>query len=204
MKQEDLYVAGIGASAGGLEALGTFFSAMKELPDCAIVIVQHLKREVKSQLPEILSGRTGLPVVRIKDGMRLEKNKVYVMPENKKLDVINRTLVLSDRPQEETINAAIDYFLFSLSEDVKDKAIAVILSGTGSDGTDGCHAVEGNGGVVIVQDPETAAFDGMPLSSIQYDHPDYIIAPQEMPELIRKIVSGREDLTERKRRRLLN
>jgi chemotaxis response regulator CheB len=126
------------------------------------------------------------------------------MPENVRLDMINGVLYLSPRPEEEKINRAIDYFFLSLADDAGDKAIGIIMSGTGTDGVDGCFAVESNGGVIIVQDPSTAHFDGMPMSSIRYDHPDYILSLSDMPPLLQLIVSGKEDKSGRRKRSLLD
>lgn len=202
MKENDFHIIGIGASAGGLQAIMDLFASLKEEPDAAIVIVQHLKRDVESQLSAILKQRTHLPVERITHGTVVKKNRVYVMPENKKLDIVNGFLYLSPRPEEEKINRAIDHFLTSLANDAKEKAIGIILSGTGSDGVEGCYAIENNGGVIVVQDPSTAHFDGMPMNSIRYDHPDYILAPSDIPALIKLIVSGKEDHSGRRKRSL--
>jgi len=204
MKEDGFYIVGIGASAGGLQAITDFLSSLKEDPQAAIIIVQHLKREVKSQLSDILSQRTHLPVERITHGTVVKKNRVYVMPENKKLNMVSGVLYLSPRPEEEKINKAINYFLLSLAEDARERVIGIIMSGTGTDGVEGCYAIENNGGVVLVQDPSTAHFDGMPLSSIRYDHPDYVLAPTDMPALIQLIVSGKEDKSRRRKRSLLD
>lgn len=196
----DLYIIGIGVSAGGLQAVASLLSSFKEDPEAAIVVVQHLKRDVPSQLTSILQKKTRLRVVMITDGMKVEKNMLYVMPENQRAEYRHGKLFLSPRPEEETVNKAVNHFFFSLAEHARDKAIGIIMSGTGSDGTEGCYALEKNGGVVIVQEPSTAQFDGMPLSTIRYDHPDYVLKPKDMPAVIKEIVKGREDKSGRRQR----
>lgn len=198
----DLYIIGIGVSAGGLQAVTSLLSAFKEDPEAAIVIVQHLKRDVPSQLAGILQKKTNLKVAMITDGVKVGKNTVYVMPENQRAEYRDGRLFLNPRPEEETVNKAVNHFFFSLAEHGRDKAIGIIMSGTGSDGTEGCYALEKNGGVVIVQEPSTAQFDGMPLSTIKYDHPDYVLKPEEMPAVIKEIVKGSEGKSGRRQRSL--
>ena len=182
------YVVGVGASAGGLEALNEFFDNMPASPGCAFIIIQHLSPDYKSLLGELLSKHTAMKVSDAEDGVFVRANNVYIIPNKKNLTIKHGKLRLSDKPVSSTPNMAIDIFLKSLAEDKKDRAIAVILSGTGSDGTRGIDAVKNAGGLVIVQDPVTAKFDGMPNSAIYSGNSDLILAPEFIPEGIFNLV----------------
>jgi two-component system CheB/CheR fusion protein len=185
------FTIGIGASAGGLQALKDFFRIKQRTAGEAYVIILHSLRTHKSRLVDVLSRETDIKFRWIEDGLMIEPNTIYVNPSDKKVEVLHRKFVTKSRENSELINQTINQFFYSLAKDAKRKAIGIIMSGTGTDGTDGARAIEDNGGIVIVQDPATAQFDGMPLTSIRYDHPDYVLSPQEMPELIDLIVSGK-------------
>ena len=181
---KDFYVVGIGASAGGLEAIEAFFSKVQPDSGLAYVIVQHLSPDYKSLMPEILSKRTSLNVYTAEDGMKVELNNVYLIPRKMNMKIFQAKLHLTEKVPTQLLNLPIDIFLNSLAEDFEDKAIAVILSGTGSDGSRGIRMVKENGGIVIVQDPEDAKFDGMPKSAITTGTVDFILPPQEIPDKI--------------------
>lgn len=174
-------VVAIGASAGGLEAIHTFFDSMPESINCAFVIIQHLSPDHKSLLVELVGRHTHMHVLEAKDHAEVKANCIYVIPNNKFLSIRKNKLVLSDKPPAKFPNNAIDVFLYSLAEDKKEDAIAIILSGTGSDGTKGLEAIKNAGGFVMVQDPTTAKFDGMPNSAINTGNVDVILPPGEMP-----------------------
>ncbi|RYY20174.1 MAG: chemotaxis protein, partial [Chitinophagaceae bacterium] len=177
-------IVAIGASAGGLEAIHDFFDHMPGKPDVSFVIIQHLSPDHKSLLVELVSRHTQMSVAEAGENMQLLRNCIYVIPNNKLMTVENNRLVLEAKKTNYSPNNAIDFFLLSLAAEKKHRGIAVILSGTGSDGTRGIEAVKKAGGLVIVQDPETAKFNGMPNSAIQSGVVDHIIAPKQMPEEI--------------------
>lgn len=174
----DFPIVGIGASAGGLEALEAFLKALPEKPDMAFVIVQHLDPHHKGLLTEILATTTSMTVRQIEDGMPVELNTVYVVPPNKNLSIHHRVLYLLDFIKPHGSGIPIDTFFKSLALDQEARSIGIILSGMGRDGTEGLKAIKENAGLCFVQDPASAKFDGMPKSAIQSGVAD-IIAPAE-------------------------
>ncbi len=177
-----IYYVGVGASAGGLEALEAFFSRMATDSGMAFIVIQHLSPDYKSMMVELLSKRTAMPVQRAEEGMRVEANSVYLIPPKKNLSIFHGKLLLSESDRSRGLNLPIDVFLRSLAEDQAEKAIGVILSGTGSDGVRGIRAIKEAGGMVMVQSEESARFDGMPRSAISTGLTDCILPPDEMPE----------------------
>jgi two-component system CheB/CheR fusion protein len=176
------HIVGIGASAGGLEAIEAFFKAMPPNSGVAFVVIQHLSPDHKSLMAELLSKRTRMPVHRAEDGMQVEQNSVYLIPPNKNLRLFHGRIILSGQDRDARgINLPIDIFFRSLAEDQGAKAIAIVLSGTGSDGTSGIRAIKEELGMAMVQVEETAAFDGMPRSAIATGLVDFILPPEEMP-----------------------
>ena len=176
------HIVGIGASAGGLEAIESFFKAMPSNSGVAFVVVQHLSPDHKSLMVELLSKHTRMSVRRAEDGMTVERNSVYLIPPNHNLRMFHGRLLLSEQQRDlRGINLPIDIFLRSMAEDQGDKAIAIILSGTGSDGTSGIRAIKEELGMVMVQAEESAAFDGMPRSAIATGLVDFVLPPEEMP-----------------------
>ncbi|MCS6851501.1 MAG: PAS domain-containing protein [Gemmataceae bacterium] len=176
-----LYVVGIGASAGGLEALERFFEAMPLETGLAFVVVQHLSPDFKSLMDELLARKTAIPIHRAADGMIVEPNAIYLIPPKKDMIIANGRLLLTDKDPKQLVTLPIDRFFRSLAQDLGDRAIAVVLSGTGSDGSRGIRDVHEAGGLVIVQSPETAKFDGMPNSARQTGAVDLVLPPEEMP-----------------------
>jgi len=189
MEDKDLFVVGIGASAGGLEPLFDFFSNISGNPGVVFVVVQHLQRDHKSQMKALLSKHTHLPIYTITEGVHIKPNHIYLMPENTAVHIKEGHLLLEIRKVHEIVNYAIDEFFSSLARDVKEKAIGVILSGMGSDGTKGAIAIEKAGGIIMVQDPQSSMYDGMTNSAIYNDHPDYILFPKEMGNCILKYLT---------------
>lgn len=182
--QEEHYVVAIGASAGGLEAIHEFFDHMPVTGQMSFVIIQHLSPDYKSLLVELVAKHTNMQVFEAQDNTLLQKNCIYVIPNNKLLRLKEGRLQLSNKQVSKVPNTAIDTFLHSLAEDQGAKAIAVILSGTGTDGTRGIEAIRQSGGMVLVQDPLSARFDGMPNSAIAAGYADFILSPELMPEEI--------------------
>ena len=191
LPDNDHYIIAIGASAGGLEAIHEFFDNMPSNGNLSFVIIQHLSPDYKSLLVELVAKHTNMKVVEAGDGVKVEKNFVYVIPNNKLLTISESCLRLSEKNFDKAPNTAIDTFLRSLAEDQGTKAIAVILSGTGTDGTRGIGALQSAGGMVLVQDPITAKFDGMPNSAIASGFADFILAPELMPEEIFNYIKER-------------
>lgn len=181
---KDHYVVAIGASAGGLEAIHEFFDHMPNSSNITFVIIQHLSSDYKSLLVELVSKHTRMKVFEAVDNLPIETNSIYVIPNDKFISLEKNKLKLEEKTGSQSPNNAIDTFLFSLAKTKSERSIAIILSGTGTDGTRGIDAVKTSGGLVIVQDPNTAKFDGMPNSAIQLGIADHILSPAEMPEEI--------------------
>lgn len=181
---KDHYVVAIGASAGGLEAIHEFFDHMSDSANLSFVIIQHLSSDYKSLLVELVSRHTRMKVFEAGNDISIEQNCIYVIPNNKLITIQKNKLCLEEKKNNQAPNNAIDTFLYSLSKNKQSMAIAIILSGTGTDGSRGIEAIKKNGGMVIVQDPATAKFNGMPNSAIQLGIADFILAPAAMPEEI--------------------
>jgi two-component system CheB/CheR fusion protein len=178
------YIIGIGASAGGLEALTTFFSHAPSDTNMAFVIIQHLSPDHKSLMDTLLARHTEMDIFLVKDGMTIEANRIYLIPPKHFLTIFKNKLLLKEFDKERGINLPIDVFFLSLAEDIGPKSIGIILSGTGSDGTIGLKAIKKAGGMVMVQNVETAQFDGMPRSAIGTGMVDYICPPDNMPDMM--------------------
>jgi two-component system, chemotaxis family, CheB/CheR fusion protein len=174
-------VVGIGASAGGLEALEQFFAAVPPRCGIAFVVIQHLDPSHPSAMANLLTRHTAMPVTEAEE-RPLEPDHVYVMPPTKIVSLSGRTLRLRERadPQAE-LGLSVDVFFQSLARELKEDAIAVILSGTGRDGTLGAKAIKSELGMVMVQDPLSARYDGMPRAAIAAGVADFVLAPHEMP-----------------------
>ena len=176
------YCIGIGASAGGLEAIETFFTHMQADSGFAFVVVQHLSPDYKSLMVELLSKKTAMQVLRAEDGMVVEANKVYLIPPKKNLTIFHGKLLLDEQDYSRGLNLPIDIFLRSLAEDQAEKAVGIILSGTGSDGMRGTRTIKENGGMIMVQSEDSAKFDGMPRSAISTGLADFVLPPEDMPK----------------------
>lgn len=181
------YVIAIGASAGGLEAISAFFD-YTPMDGVSYILIQHLSPDFKSQMVRILTPHSKLQVVEVKDKMDIEANKVYLIPNTKYMIVKNGTLVLSEKKDKQAPHLTIDHFFISLAEERRNKAIGVVLSGTGSDGSKGIEAIKRLGGIAIVQAPDTASFNGMPLAAIATGCADKVLSPQAMPQVIEDYV----------------
>lgn len=173
-------VVAVGASAGGLEALEHLFTNMPTDTGLAYVVIQHLSPDYKSLMVELLSKYTKMNVIRVEDGMKVEPNSVYLIPPKKNMTLFHGKLYLTDQNMGHGLNLPIDIFFRSMAEDLGERSIGIVLSGTGSDGTLGIRAIKGAGGLVMVQDENTAKFDGMPRSAISTGLVDYILPPEEM------------------------
>ncbi len=174
------YVVCIGASAGGLEALERFFKACPSDTGAAFVVIQHLSPDYKSIMNNLLARHTNMPVVMVEEAMPIEADSVYLIPPGTLMHITNGYLHLTPKPTR-GLNLPIDVFFSSLADVYKDRAIGVILSGTGTDGTRGAEAINIAGGLLLVQDPETAKFDGMPRSAISTGLIDAILPADDLP-----------------------
>jgi len=177
-------IVGIGASAGGIEALTRLFGAMPADGGIAFVVVLHLDPTHESQLAEILGRHTDLAVVEITDGMRLEPDRVHVIVPDAYVTVSHGRLRLTEPTEPRGHRHPVDILFASLADDQRDRTICIVLSGTGSNGTHGLKDVQAQGGCALVQDPETARFDGMPRSAIGAGLADQVLAPEKMPEFL--------------------
>ena len=185
---EDFPIIGMGASAGGLEALEKFFENMPHDSGIAFVIVMHFDPAAKSLMSEILKRYTKMEVAQVEEGMNVEPNHVYIIPPNKDMAILRGALHLLEPVVRKGIRHPIDFFFRSLADDKRDKAICIILSGTGTEGTLGLKDVKGEDGMVMVQDIKSAAYDGMPASAIATRLADYILPPEKMPDQLLKYV----------------
>ncbi len=182
------YVVGIGASAGGLEAINDLFDNMPVNTGFAFIIVQHLSPDYRSLMGELLSKHTEMQVFETVEGTIPKPNCIYLIPTRKTITIKNGRLRLEDKHRDQQPNTAIDIFFESLAKDKAEKSIGIILSGTGTDGTKGIQAIKNNGGTIIVQDPITAQFDGMPNSALSSGYADLILSPDMMPEELLEFV----------------
>ncbi len=162
-------VVGIGASAGGLRAFQEFFSALPARPGMAFVLVQHLSPDHESTLAAIIQTRTEMIVTQVTDHPLVEPNRVYVIPPGKHLEIEDGHLHLVEAHRDRGRPAAVDHFFRSLAEDVGPRAVCIVLSGTGSDGSLGLKAVKERGGLTMAQAPDDAEYDGMPRSAVDTD-----------------------------------
>ena len=183
------YVVGIGESAGGLEALERFFDNVPADSGMAFVVVQHLSPDFKSLMDEILARRTELPIRLVEDAMVVESNHIYLIPPKKEMIIAGGRLLLSERDRDQELTLPIDVFFRSLAQDCGARAIAVVLSGGGSDGSRGIRAVHESGGLVVVQDVESAQFDGMPKTARDVGVADFVLPPQDMPAALMEHVA---------------
>jgi len=176
-------VVGLGASAGGLGAFEAFFSGMPADvdPGMAFVLVQHLAPDHESILTELIRRYTRMQVFEVEDGMTVRPNCAYIIPPGRDMAFIDGTLQLLEPSAPRGQRLPIDFFFRSLALDQRERAIGIVLSGTGSDGTLGMRAIKGEGGMVMAQNPESTEYDGMPRSALATGMVDYELPPAEMP-----------------------
>jgi two-component system CheB/CheR fusion protein len=172
-------IVGVGASAGGLESLERFFGALPSEPCMAFVVVQHLSPDFKTLMAELLARYTEMEIALATDGDIVEPNHVYLLPPGKEIEIKGGRLVLSAK-EPRALPQPIDVFFRSLASDARERAVAIVLSGSGSDGSHGVVAVKTAGGVVLAESPDTAAFDGMPTSAAATGVVDFVGAPHEL------------------------
>ncbi len=173
-------VVGIGASAGGLEALEGLFSRVLPGTGMAFIIMQHLAPKHKSIMGSLLQKYTPVRIVEMKDGLKIEPDFIYLNPPDKEVSVMNGVLYLTDPQETHATRLPIDHFFRSLAQDQKEKAVAIVLSGTGTDGTRGIKAVKGEGGMTMVQDEKQAKYNSMPRNAINTGVVDFILPVEKM------------------------
>ena len=174
--EADPPIVGIGASAGGVKALQSFFEALPDEPNAAFVVIVHLDPEVRSQLASILAARTAMPVTQVETSAKLEKNHVYVIPPNRRLVIADHTISAQPFDESRSQRAPIDLFFRSLAgQHIDGFAYAIILTGAGTDGAVGVKSVKEAGGIVLVQDPNEAEYASMPRSAIAAGVADFVL-----------------------------
>ncbi|MFO7911036.1 MAG: chemotaxis protein CheB [Desulfotignum sp.] len=179
------HIIGVGASAGGLMALEAFFKQVPLKTGLAFVVIQHLPPDHKSMMAELLARHTQLSILYIQDDMPVAPDSIYLIPPGYNITLFhNRFLLSRHKNHPRQLNLPIDTFLASLAEDQEDKAMAVILSGTGSDGSRGVRHIKEKFGIVLAQDPASAQFDGMPGNAIETGTVDFILPPEQMAQQI--------------------
>ncbi len=183
------HVVGMGGSAGGLEAFGQFFSHLPPDTGLAFVLVPHLEPTHKGMMPELLGRHTKMQVVEVEDGMQVQPNHVYVIPPNADLAILHGKLQVLEPAAPRGLRMPIDFFFRQLAANQREKAIGIILSGMGSDGTLGLKAIKENFGMAMVQDPASAKYDGMPRSAINTGLVDYVAAAEELPAKLSQYVN---------------
>ncbi|MBO9172347.1 chemotaxis protein CheB [Rhizobium sp. L245/93] len=187
-REAALQIICVGAFAGGIEALSIFFEAMPTESDCAFVVVLHLDPDPdpdrESEMAHVLSVHTAMSVVQIADGMPIVGNQVFVIATDTDVEVRDGILRVSKPGKPRGLRHPVDVLFRSLAREQQERSIAIVLSGTGSNGTDGRKGIRAEGGMSIAQLPETAKFDGMPISAIAAGLIGYILPPEEMPRTV--------------------
>ncbi len=193
----DFPVVGIGASAGGLDAFRRFFNAMPADAGAAFILVPHLDPTHNSLMVELMAKQTAMPVVEAAEEQLIAVNHVYIIPPNRFLTTSEGRLRLTVLPDPRGRQTALDIFFRSLADDRKERSIGIVLSGTGSHGTPGIKEIKLAGGMVMVQEPSSAAFDQMPRNAIETGLVDYVLPPEQMPkaliDYVRQLEAGDDD-----------
>ena len=177
-------VIGMGASAGGLKALLTFFEHMPSGGGMAYVVVIHLSPEHASSIDEVLRSATRMPVIQVRESVRIEHDHVYVIPPNKHLVMRDGVLELEAFKRHHGAATSIDSFFRTLASAHNEHAIAIVLSGTGSDGSVGLKNIKEHGGVTMVQAPADAEYDSMPRNALATGVVDFVLPVAQMPERV--------------------
>jgi len=183
-------IVAVGASAGGLAALERFFLALPAVKDMAFVVVTHLPADGESALSSVLQRFTSMVVVDVSNGMTLSANHLYINPPNANMTIVDGVFTLTEPSDQREQRYPIDFFFKSLALDQHQRAVGIVFSGCGSDGSVGVRAIKESGGIVIAQLPESAEYNSMPMSAIATGVIDYILAPQDIPsQLLNAVVN---------------
>lgn len=185
--QKEFRLVGIGASAGGLEAINNFFDNIPDDTGLSFVVIQHLSPDFKSMMDELLTRYTEMPITVITEDTPVEPNNIYLISQRNNIIVEDGIIKQVDRKPLPTLNLPIDLFFHALGENFRERSIGVILSGTGTDGSRGIRTIKEAGGLVFVQDPKTAQFDGMPKAAISMNIADNVFSPEKIANEIVKI-----------------
>ncbi|HEX7445849.1 MAG TPA: chemotaxis protein CheB, partial [Methanothrix sp.] len=189
------YIAGIGGSAGSLEAFEEFFRNMPADSGMAFVLVSHLDPTHKALLAELLQRVTDMLVIEVTDGMKVLPNYVYVIPPNNDMSIMHGTLQLLEPSKPRGFRMPIDFFFRHLADDQREKSIGIILSGMGTDGTLGLKAIKEKKGLVMVQDISSAKYNGMPQSAINTGIADFVAPVSELPAKLQNYLNHSHGLT---------
>ena len=187
--ENKFYITAVGLSAGGIEPLYSFFAEIPPDSGISFIIILHLSRDYMSFADQLLAQHTTMPVCWAMEGQEVKPNSIYIIPVNNMMTIINGHLHLQKRQVEDKSNWAVNIFFKSLAKAQKAYAIGIILSGAGSDGTLGAIAIHNEEGTVMVQDPQTAKFTGMPQSAILYAHPNQILSPKRLAQALLTFVN---------------
>jgi two-component system CheB/CheR fusion protein len=192
--KNDFWVIGLGASAGGLEALTSFFNNLPKKPNAAFIVAQHLAPHARSMMVELLSRQTTMQVQPVKDRQKLKPGMIYIVPPNFDVTTHNGELRLMRAGEETRPKPSVDLFFSSLAKTHGKKAVGIILSGTGTDGSEGIRAIKESGGVTLVQDAGSAKYDGMPKSAIETGLIDVVLSPEKMAAQLLDILEERKGI----------
>jgi two-component system, chemotaxis family, CheB/CheR fusion protein len=190
MVLKDLVVVGIGSSAGGLEALQVMLSKLSDNLNCSYIIAQHLSPTHRSMMVELLSRITNIPVIEVQNGMVIKAKTIYMTPENTDIFVSNGRIYLKSIEHTYGPKPSVNYFFNTLAQNYGSKSIGIILSGTGSDGAFGIRAIKASGGITIAQSPQSAKYDGMPISAINTGKVDIVAPIENISNEIARIVDN--------------
>src|SRR5215467_1187127 len=185
--KNDLSIVAIGASAGGIEAFTELMSNLPADTGMAFVLIQHLDPKHHSILTELFSKKTSMGVKEVANGMRVEPNHIYVIPPNAVMSISNHSLRLSPREESRSLHMPIDHFMRALAEELGNRAIGVILSGSGTDGTLGLAEIQAHGGLAFAQEENSAKYNAMPGSAITAGHVDYVLPPKGIARELARI-----------------
>nr|WKN36893.1 chemotaxis protein CheB [Tunicatimonas sp. TK19036] len=187
-ERKDFFIVGIGASAGGLEALQEFFSKLPDSNPAAFVVIQHLSPDFKSMMDELLAKHTRMPIKKVTRTVKIKPNHVYLMSPRKNLELVGDSLVLREKIRTQKPNLPIDQFFDSLGKHWGINSVGIILSGTGTDGSRGIKTIKEQGGIIMVQHPDSAKFDGMPNATMLTGLADFVLRLPKMAEEVDRII----------------
>ena len=185
--EQSVITVAIGASAGGLEAFKVFFECLAVDTGLSFVVIQHLATGQESMLTDILSRFTKIPVQVVKDGLIVKPDHVYVIPPGATMTIEKQVLKLTSKGKS---LKPIDTFFISLAEDLKSQSIGIVLSGTGSDGTEGLKSIKAQGGITFAQTPDSAQYGDMPQSAISAEATDFVLSPDKIALELQKIAKN--------------
>ncbi len=191
-KTPPTWVIGIGASAGGLEALSQFVSNLPENFPHAVIVAQHLAPHSKSMMVELLAKQTSIPVAAVTSGTEIRSGHIYVVPPNNDLDIIDGRMELTIADEAIRPKPSVDEFFESLARAYGSRAVGIILSGTGTDGSEGVRAIRAVGGITLAQDDRSAKYDGMPKAAVGTGSVDSILPPEQLAKDLLQILRDHE------------